>query len=1061
MASSAISPKSSHSLAHFQAAPPVNIPSKKECYEIALEIFEVFGHEYAEAILEKLPGKLKERCEKIHAACLEIQERLKEGDHNDGLWEQTSAVCIDIGGNRHSVVNRLKRISYGFLSFPQKILLQYKNPELSFFTKLETEYENGLKSLTEYLTPQSLADYKGIALPDDDLPMIKLCLKGGALVSNNKVYYFSDMVFMWAYLSPQDTEKRLAFFKRLPGEDWIQVSKKDNLELRTFHPSINQTKLSLKQSVSLSSMKAVSVNLCPRHLLPMHWEFFLPPVQEKFYNWFLESETLRSDLCFFSADRRSLYEYDFTNFDRTSKFLLKTIQFFFFLAGNFMIPDQEKPALFNILVFMKFDLNKIDNAGFRKRKWTPPFSERVTGDEVQSFQHAWYGLQGILTLIARREVSFSSPAEEDLEFFCDPNCWNLLFFLWKHPERELFVTFFERLVKILNVQLTLSSVLDFCKHNKAFTGKQAECFLIVTQLVWGVLLKRGVEVSHPADLFFSPAYEFGAADVETYYGYAEGQTMAFLDKIGSDRFKGKEKELCLMIRNYIVFPQPFLSDLLNDCVEIGAKLTPDLLIHVFTKAHSPWIVPSDVRAVATKFTKTMVEKSDFTDVEIWELYLTVLDAIMEGHWVQIQKVQKAILTLQSFCPRLSAGSCIFLIRYPAKEMVLNHANCLKEAWDEWVKDDDEDLDRFVINQQKYANTLQEIQHFALGLSKACPPPDLEHRGLRFCESLKLEIFSGLYTSAQPLTDFLYIGGLSSDGIEWINLHLKTHEGQLLYLDYSAVSLYLNWQVFNDRPVLFMFYKKGEKTASAFLVLDVSAEKVSIKEIKGPFYVLLSRLAQEVLLEEASEVPNAAAPESWVLAYTGASQTIKDSGLGPEFVEPIQRFLSELKRKYRQLYLRVIANPEPHQEFPEDLEERATLGIFESNGRMSLLPEDPVAHPEHFSPDADLDQIEALRGLFSQSTEKQPLNLNLRTTGGDFPIFYQVQSKGEWIDDPQDQGDEAGKYVTLFCDEIPYNKIRIPLIYSLDVLADPVEFADRFKGHILFAKMAYYCQKTME
>src|SRR5690606_16821377 len=100
------------------------------------------------------------------------------------------------------------------------------------------------------------------------------------------------------------------------------------------------------------------------------------------------------------------------------------------------------------------------------------------------------------------------------------------------------------------------------------------------------------------------------------------------------------------------------------------------------------------------------------------------------------------------------------------------------------------------------------------------PPDPEsplaplHRSQKFCEFFKVELFSAFYPSAQPFTDFLNIGGLSSTKVEWINLHLKTHEGQLLFFKHSGVSLYLNWQVLNDRPVLHVFYKKGKKTASA-------------------------------------------------------------------------------------------------------------------------------------------------------------------------------------------------------------------------------------------------------
>lgn len=1068
---SALSPEPSKQLEWLRSAPPQNRLSDQESYEIALILLATFGKQYRRALLEKMPEKLKRHFTEVRAASFEIQEKLLSGDANSQLWKTTSTVIQNMGGNYFGCFHELRTVSFAILPFPQDLLLFYPNLEPSVFAKLESTREKGFNALKNYFK-QSVdsMDHKGDGAlndcslkPDEELAMTRLYFSGGAIVLKtlkSPVVYFSEVVRLWSFLSNQNQQRFQRFLQRLPGTKWVQSQQREIPELFTFDPQDDPGTWSLSQYLAAGSTAACATNF---EIEP------LPRVKGKFNAEFLGSEETRSDFCKFSEFPSLFYERDFESSQRRSRILFRILQFYFFLTREFKIPDPENselehpaipetdyPILLNILVFMKFNLDRIAHPNFLVRKWERALAERVSEGEVQALSKAWNCLRRILSLITRRDISFSDPTDEDQELASDPNCWNLLFFLWQRESREVFVTFFESLAKIHDFQLTLHSVWAFCECNQGLSTPYADCFIVACLHAIVTLTEKGVSIAHPEHLFFSPPFEVqsvaGAA-----YGFTVERTNRFIKRVSPHLFGDREKEYFLMLRNYILFPQVFLFELLDDCQGMGVGIDPDLLIHVFTKRHPPCEVTQAVRDSARAIVQEIIEKSDFTDAQIFDLYLTILCAIREGKELEVQRVKQAILTLQSFCPHLSAESCLFLFRYPAKEIVLSHANCLKEAREKWVADEDEDLDRFVIDQQKYDDILQEILQFALALSQACPSPDPEKRSLRFCESFRLELFASFYTSAQPLTDFFKLRGLFPDEIDWLDSHLKTHEGQLLFLKHAAVNLYLNWQVLNDCPVLFMLYRKKGKTASAFFVLDVSAAEVSTEEKRVLFYGLLRRLAQQVLQEESTPDALETADPSWASAYVGASQDIKNSQLGPEFIGPIRRFLSRVKNENRKLYLRVIADP-PLPDLPEDPEETAALGqIYESPGRMSLLPHDHVAHPEYFSPDAEPAFIEAKRALFSQSTpEPQSLHLNLRTTDGEFPIFYHAQSKGEWINDPLDAGNEAGKYVTLFCGDI-----RIPLRYPPEVLADPVIFAWYFKFHNLLLKAAYYFQKTMD
>jgi hypothetical protein len=1029
----------------LRSQPPTKAPSKKAGYEIALILLQTFGDWYAESLQGRMPKELRIWFASVHISLFEIQKRLRSGSSNfvETLCPATAPVIRGFGEDEIGVFLRLKTASYALISFPQKLIFSCQNLEPGVFDQLEFERHKGFNALLRSFPDRPNAmDHKGNEFakgcqlrPDEELAMVQLYYRGGALflrTLKSPVVYFSEVVWFWSRLSPQNQQKFKAFIENLPGKSWVQDQHREITELVTFDGIDQPADWSLLKYLAATSVAIVANNL--------EIELF-PRAKRKIFTDFFESESVRSDLCYFSGFPNKFCNYQAESSQRKSKFLIRTLQAFLFLKRKSQIPEEELPILLNILLFMKFDLNQISKA------------------DVQEFSKAWDCFKRILNLIKGREISFSDPADEDEEFVCDPNCWNLLFFLWRHENREVFVAFFESLKKIQDFDLTLLSVWKFCECNQTFTTNYADSFIQACHNAMVTLAEKGVDTLHPECLFFTPAFEVRSVTVLTY-GFTVDRTNKFLKRINPHLFENRQ--FCLMLRNYILRPRAFLFDLLDDCAAMGVKVDEDLQCHVFVQVRKPLEPTLAARNTAKAIIQEIKAKGDFTAAQIFDLYEAVLHAIMDGHEEQIQKVKDTILTLQSFCPRLSAESCLFLFRYPSKERILSHAHCLQEAHVDWVNDDDEDLDRFVVDQQKYTATLNEIRGFAEKLSQTCPPDpesplDPLHRSRKFCEFFKVELFSAFYSSAQPFTDFLNIGGLSSKRIEWINLHLKTHEGQLLFFKYSGVSLYLNWQVLNDRPVLHVFYKKGKKTASAFLVLEISAAEISIAEKKGPFYVLLSRLAQEVLIEEASENPDPAEhPEPWVSAYTGAAQTINDSGLGPEFVEPIRRFLLELKRT-RKLYLRVVANP-PLPDLPEEEQEVAAAGcIYESAGHLSLLPENHGAHPEHFSPDADAAQVETLRGHFNQSTqEPQPLDLNLQTTDGQLPISYHVQSKGEWIDDPLDQGDEAGKYVTLFCGDI-----RVPLRYLPEVLADPAIFAGYFKLHNLFLKASYYFQKTMD
>lgn len=1051
-------------------------PKSPPGLEFATQLLRTFGLRHAGHI-QKGIGKLSSVFISVYNCFNEIQENAATGVVNYAklVFKKTkpllSSPYISSGLSEPEIFTMLKLRSYEMLPFHQR-MLNYKVCERAYFQTIDNQREKAFDLLISALRIEKHEEKKGVERaevkeggfsPQDELALTNLYFSCGALMYEGKPVYFSQLVSMWAGFSKPARERRASLLGKLSAKKWVIKDKNepinDFLKFKDAH--------SFKEFLILCSIEAVQKKL----------KIEFPKILRFFFKVLFANEGLRSDLCYFTSNLRLLYGKDVSGFKRNSVAHLQTLQLFLFIVQTEGVETQHRGTLLMML--------------FQRSQWkvhdTEGFKDRTLGRIAQKqseFALAFSGIQELARAITGRQVDFSNLTEEDGSFLLDTHIADTLFFLWRHPRRKAFIDTLSTLARDRRFTLSFRSILEFCLINKncirPLLGKLFEnANLDVLEKIQE--LNDIKEVKNAQYLFLAPPNGAEvAAKHALRFKHAKEQTENFIKGIKKYKLP-VNKDYLQMLRYWIFSPNPFLFKLLESAEAVGVKnVNREFLFGVMKQQHDPlegvFSVVANEKAV--KISKEIQKEHQFSDVEIFHLYIEIFRLTTKKQEDVIFKMANLVSNLNSFCPSLNKAVVYFIFRYHPSKVEVNNI-------EKWVKlrgslINAEEIERFVLS-GPYIELVEKAIKFSTELSSSHPNEHSKHSISTKC---LLAIISAFHPPYQAVTDHLRLRGISPKGnVIWVDDVRKTHDGLLQMLPDSQIGTYLKWEMQytttawgeeSSFPALFLtfFDTKKKEAFSACVPLRVSLAK----DKEGVFFSFLEHLGRKMLTEDTnkSSPPSKETLEACAGCFDGAPEILKDAEamvkeglINRTQISAVWDFLLKLKKAYRSLYLSCVAGKERPKYRSFKADKMAGLGhIYPSASRGALLPENTLrlqTNKSFYQSDIPPEfAIESMK-LFSKTTKEfQPLNLSLNLPKGKLPIQYLVESVEKRIEGKervQNGEDEKtsrslGTYVTLKAE----GDLSMTLEYPPRVFEDQKKLNAHVEFHGLMLKAHAYRQK---
>lgn len=977
-------------------AAPLRPPSPPQnSFKEVSSLLSAFGLTQIDQLQATLDRAVQKVFQETLSSFLEIQGKLKEGmSHYSRMGFPQTATVIDryfpTGINVYLVFSQLKMASYRLRSFPQEILRSYQNPELRNLNEIEYARTQAVSQLIEFLKEKGIDDdEKGsrsrfsntltfdVPSPQDRSILTWLYHYGGAFVFQGKAVSFGSLVKTW--LSLGLSRRSINIKELLIPNDLIA----DPQEIGDFY---RYHKLSFPEFLNQCSLHVLSANL--KLVLPKE-------IREKLEEAF-KNEQIRSDLTFFSggSSRRKFYELNIRDYKRPSFPFIRSFQLFFFLTRNFGIAEEDQSLLLNILFFMR--RNWVEDALplFLTRKWQE--QPEVEQGEIEAFQTAWKGLKSI----------FITPQEAS---GVDPALWDLLFFLWKSPKRDLMIGLLDRISKLDNFTMNPSDAVTFCQTNESELNQGwVNVFCEGYEEVIQELGQNGVDTQA---LFFAPVYRLSAIEV-IQFGHAKRNTKQFVEWMTPLGFP-LGREYNLLFRRYFFSHDPYIFTLLKHLIENKIEPSADLLQEVLE--NHLLIKPAEqrVQEAALKLIGSIHDTYELSGRQIFSLYAHFLSNGIE--------ISHAELLIERFSALILPKELIYFLFFYNPEIDSTPLLDLVKQRDAWIQGDA--FNRFCISQNWHRDLSSTIEQFSRALANACTN-DPEING-KICHlSLEALCFS-FFSFLQPLIDFFRVTGFDGLKVRWGNPIWKTHLGQIKFsMNGCEIGVYLNWSIIHQTPTLFFSFVNFQKGEAFSAFIPVGKE---IGKLDFNFFSFLTSLAPLVLREEATgeEISDDAedTPENWSRAF-GCEHILKSFSeqLTVDEIAIGWDFFKRVKLAYRAKYQRKGSSECP-------------------------IPEIPTQ------------DVERLTKLFSESQlELSQTGINLETSLGEIPIFFRAETAEELTGESQDRLDRnevtpsheqmAGMYVTLAINE---PEIEIPLRYPPEAWDHSKLFKQLCEYHLAILK----------
>ncbi len=1035
-------------------------PSPPHKMRIALNLICLFGQRYAEEIRAKLDAPHKKTFHNFRWAFYEIQKNLEVGINKcRKLYDFSVAKVLSEfpkTQNESKVFELLKKSSYEMLPFIQKARFQYKNPEQETIDAIEEARDKSFWLLLDTLE-RGVEERKGEEITEiDKKAIIQFYFKTGALVLNGRIIYWNEMVRMWGNLNRDNRLKFSNFlhlwkFRELIDEDGyspVEAFTKDKNENGSFRKFLCECSIH-----SIEENLGVIVSSRARDLI---------------IKKFRESEKIRSDVCYLSADRefatRSLSK------EEPSYFLVRSFQIFQRLLRKFEVPEVVKSALLDALLFRDPNWDEKDFLELltqEDKKWVlsaahesvvdvvdiridSPRHERKNqdlekddwGKEKGSFQKAWEGLSRIISSLSNRSTTF-----------CQSNCWNMLLFLWENPQRDICVETLLKLSGLDNFHIDLRACLNFFSLNANFSKDHSKLFLSVYREVIQYLEEKKLIVKNPEALFFDPAIRF---DFQQFM-HIMRHIAWFVQQIPthvSSNDKGYYSMLLQYISNRVSKP---LIELLNDGPYIGVDNKEALIPILFEGKYKPFEQGKEPdiskRWSRQVFVKAIQEKYQFSPRQIFAIYVGFLHI---ENARKIEQIEKLVTRFTEIFPYVNKNVIYFL--YLSCACDLEPLEKFIEYREEWIREAGIH-NKFVLSREACERMIAEIDLF-LESFEAQGQPDGEFEKDK--QRLKRFLLQTVFSAEQVLSDVFRITDLTHEGgIRWQNSFLGTHEGKMFLLAECKIGVYLHWFIVKGCPTLVMSYLdiSDNRGLTACHSMQGLQDEFESEEKRKDFYGLLSKLATIVLEEEARHEPEndgEETPEAWAKAFDGVEEVIEEHRtIGADTLARIWDFLKRVKLSYRNLHFGILGTPNDKYE-----NENGPRGMFPFQNTVALLPKellDQQQEKRNYLPDADAQDLKIIGELFCKKTkEPTTLKLQLHVEGGPREIFYEVQPQGGVIEE-EAKGRGADNIPSPFKSEdrlivLSVGNTKLPFRYSLKLLRDQDNFGRFFHFHNLLLKL---------
>jgi hypothetical protein len=1005
--------------------------------DLASHIFETFGLRYAAHISNSLRGSPKALFDQIWRSHSEIQHNISRGTPNytSLRFPETAKIIEQFreeSRNDDKFYLLLRRWSFNWIPFPQRIFT-LQEPDWKILEAVEKVRRRAFGHLVNRLAAPE--ENKEAPLPQpaqiplsEEIELSALYFRGGALIRNRVVYYFSDMVGAWSRRGHRIERARL--LESLNYRSTVEEKASPPLE------SIELMQGSFPFFLAQFSVLVLAENLKTTFSLPL---------KNRIINIFMEDEKTRSYCSYFTADLERLYVMDLARMNRHSAYLILSIQLLIFFVQNYGVRGENRNLLFEMIFFRRADWKAAEVEGFDKRRW----DALIPDSEANEFEEGWSDYLELLDYI---------PGDKELKFR-DPFSWPLFSLIWTHPHRKQIVLLCLMLSHQREVTLSLEAIYQFCRTNLSlFDHEAAPIFIRSYQEV----LKQLEGAEHGEKLFLDPPINL--AKESTHLGHAENRAKRFVELAAPYRFP-RDGRYMAMVRRFIFSPCDETFTLLRDAPILGIQRMPSEAVYAILLSPQALLAPGQllpeaVRQKAASMAARLREAHQFIELETFSLYREIIRLALEKAEDQtVGRMSQVIYELNAFCPSIERKDRYFLFLYHPDVSSAEVASFVDLRRD-WARAKNR-LNRFIISGKNLAQILDPIQTFVDSLGCKC---DHDEEREQFKATFRQSLVAAFFAPLQALLDYFRISNITADrGITWADRVRATHLGELKFLlAKSTVGIYFHWTIQSDKPVFFLsFFDMAENRAqSIFIPIDVSIEALLEDDNRRKaFYTFLFALSQRVLREEADrDMPEDApeGPESWALAFDGVdelfqefSEEIKQGNLTHDQIAKMWDFIKKAKVAYRKLFLNTIEDQYTCSEY----EPRAVAAmghIFPSHPKGALLPEAllRLQKVENFIPDGTDEFVSNVfrTNLFSRLTERpEGLNLNLNVMGLEpIPILYHVENILE--------SEDRIRYVTL---GVARDGIRVPLKYPDAAFADQDIFTSYLRYHLLLLKAFVY------
>ncbi len=1017
--------------------PKKGLRTERSIMALSTEILGIFGVRFASALKTAIQDPdVKKGFVKTWAVCTRIQNGLHQGRHYCSLreFQEKTGIPIHVPAaiSEADYLAQLRRDSYVIHGFFQQAR-SYPNADHSRLEELESRRERALQHITHRLneTVPNAPRFK----PEDEVDVAG-CYFAPALLYGEESVYFHELIRQWQRLAGQNQGKVDALMRCLPLCSLVETPDPLNKPILMTFLKNGQDQPPFRTYLVRCSIEAVKRNLGIE--FSTHLEKYC---QDPFL-----TEAIRSDVCYFSAHLEELYRLELPN--RSSKQFLLALQLFAFFQRTQGVRTDRHAPLLEMLVHRNPGWRIPNWPEFQNRNWQDPVPEQ----EREAFTAAWEGLMRLLHIVKQKN-SDSLP-------LTDPWCWPLFFLLWQNERRELFIGLFSQLAKVPGFVFSLKDLYRFCEVNRNVSAEDLNTFRdTYLRILEKYNEEQGKALPHPERLFLSPPIDLNAEYSTLPMMRSAPNTVLFIQLMAPYAFP-QGGEYVDLLRHLLLKESFFLFAFLEGA-PISNKKDPTLLARVLVADHERFESSHGERARARAMVLKLHEQFEFTDEQLFHLFVEFTRLMMEGKEGCLGVISEAVTEWEKFCPALGREEVYFLFRYHP-DIDIQAVRALLEKRFAWARNEAQ-LGSVHLNPAMYTEIIDAINQLIEPLGGACPN---EEERERFISKFRQALLSAFFPPLQPLADYFRISNITPKGIDWRAAVFKTHWGQWKPIQNRAsLGVYFNWTVVENKPTLFFsFYNIRTGTAhSASIPLPVSIEELAPPEKRRPFYALLHSLSQLLLGEES----DGSGVQEEVGHY---KEDIEAGNLTADQIESMQKFLGQVKVAYRNLFLCASAGrrlPLLPLESPLEL---AGLGhVFDSHDRGSLLPESLLRlySPEGFVPDAPLEQLDPAKfKVRANGHETEALGLSLKVVGENgiiqFPIYYHVQSAQELIgnaaeDERAPRAEERqGSYVTLSAHDF-----QIPLRYPPEALENPELFLCFFDFHNLLLKAHLYYVRSQQ